>query len=193
MLLSESFMEIPVKVVADDKERESYQESGTNLDQESETAVTQPNWSCHEMVDFPAKMDQPASCSSNCMNLSSFIIFACSCSQFELFLDSHGCDDFLRHATRRQVVVPSVAVQQHHGDVEAYKKNDQIGSITKILIILVLHERDDFVDDHRIAHVNENVRHDADSGPEESILESNHDRKENVFVLLSIKHFFDCL
>ena len=145
------------------------------------------------MIELPAKMDKSSSSSSNGMNLTCFIIFARGCSKLELLLDSHGCDDFLGHATRRQVVVPIVAVRIHHSNVEANKENDQIGGISKILIFLVLHESDDFVDDNGITHVNEYVYEDASRGPVEAILESYQNGQQNVFVLLGIEHFFDFL
>lgn len=115
------------------------------------------------MIYFPTKMDQSVGSSSNSMYLPSLIILARSSNEFKLFLDSHSCDDLLCHATCCQVVVPSVAIQKHHGNVQADEKNDQIDGISKILVLLILHESDDSVDDHRITHVNEHVRHNTDT------------------------------
>ena len=126
------------------------------------------------MIDFPTKMDKSTSSSSNSMNLPCLIIFARGCSKLKLLLNSHGCDDFLSHATRSQVIVPIVVVQEHHYNVEDNKENDQIGGITKILVFLILHESDDFVDDDGIARVNDHVPEDADRGKEIAIFESNH-------------------
>lgn len=191
VLLGEGAVEIPVKVVANDEERESYDERGADLLEKSETAVRKPDWSGHKVIDLPAEMNHSVCCTSDRMNLTRFVVFACCCSKLELLLDGHSSNDLLGHASGGQVIVPCVAIQEHHANVEANEEDDQIGSVSKVLIFLVLHEGNDFVDDHWVAHVNEAVRHDADSGIEKSILEGDHDCQENVLAFLFIEDLLD--
>lgn len=76
------------------------------------------------MVDLPAEMDQSTSGSSDCLNLTLLVVLAGRRSQSKLFLDGHGRDNLLSHAASRQVVIPIVAVHQHHDHVHAHQENN---------------------------------------------------------------------
>lgn len=191
MLYSKCSSEVSVEVVAEYEKWKTDHVGEANFLEKSNTAVNEPNWCCNEMIDLPAEADHSMGSSSDSMNLSWLIIFASSCCKFELLLNSHSCDYFLSHTSCCQIIVPSVLIQLHHDNVEYHEENNQIDGLTEIVIFLVLHEANDSVDDHWIAHVDETMGHDSNACQEIPILESNHDGYKNIFGFLCIEDFFD--
>ena len=70
------------------------------------------------MVDLPTKMNKSVRRSSDSLNLSLLVILARSRRQSELLFDSHSWNDLLSHAPSWEIIVPIVAVNQHHNHVQ---------------------------------------------------------------------------
>ena len=82
-------------------------------------------------------------------------------------------------------------IQLHHDDVQHYQKNDQIDCLSKIVIFLVLHEANDSVDNHWVAHVNQAVCYYSNASVEIPIFESYHHSQENILLFLSVENLFN--
>lgn len=125
------------------------------------------------------------------MDLSRLVVLARGSIQFELLLHGHGSDDLLSHAACGQVIVPGVAVQQHHDNVEENEECDQVNTILEVGLFGVLHESDDLTDDHWVAHVHEQVNSYAESGENVSVFENFDNGEENILFLLSSECLFN--
>lgn len=125
-------MEVSIKVIADNEEGQSNHVGEADLLEEPNAAINEPDWCSHEVINFPTKMNQSVCCSSNCMDLTRLVIFTRGGCKLELLLNSHGCNNFLSHATSGQVIVPVVASHKHHSNIETHKKKDQSNRIIEI-------------------------------------------------------------
>lgn len=119
------------------------------------------------MRQLRAEIDKPVGCTSQRVDLSEFVVLACCSIQFELFLDGQGSDDLLSHVTCHQIIVLHMAIRYLHQNIKDNQKNDQIDTILKVGLFLILHESNDLSYDNRVCHVHQQVKENAGHGEKE--------------------------
>jgi len=127
------------------------------------------------------------------VDLTGLVVLARGSIQFQLLLDGHSSDDLLGHAASSQVIVPGVAVQQHHADVENNKECDQVDTISEVGFLGILHESDDLGNDHWVAHMHDQVNSNTEHGENVSIFEGLDNCEEDILIFLTVKDFFNLL